>query len=240
MATSTDLLVELIHSKSQDRWGERNRQAFEVMFGASSGRYRKDAQATVALRAPEISSDTGVPFAAYIHPSNPTSGPYGGLSFVVFPAPDEACMVAMVVGTQGLAPDEAILGRPGHSRKMQAICAWLNKAYGKGQQVAWAKQDPTRDDLAAPETVKRLWPAYQKIFERYGPVLYAVYAPTQDQAATETAVTAFLDAMFEERGQQPLTQFKAEGEALQASWFDHLMPSCTSERGFDSHPRPHS
>ena len=95
MATSIDLLVQLVHAKSQDRWGERNKEAFEAMFGAPSGRYRKDAQATVTLRAPEISSDTGVPFAAYIHPSNPPSGPYGGLSFVVFPAPGEACMVAV-------------------------------------------------------------------------------------------------------------------------------------------------
>jgi 5-methylcytosine-specific restriction enzyme B len=227
MATSTDLLVQLIHAKSQDRWGERNKQAFEFMFGAPSGRYRKDAQATVALRAPEISSEAGVPFAAYIHPSNPTSGPYGGFSFVVFPAPDETCMVAMVVGTQGLAPDEAILGRPGHARKMQAICAWLNKVYGKGHQVAWAKQDPTRVDLGAPDTVKRIWPVYQKVFERYGRELYAVYTPTHDQAGTEAAVTAFLDVMFAERGQQPLTQFKAEADALQASWFGHLMPSST-------------
>lgn len=230
MATSIDLLVQLIHAKSQDGWGERNRQAFEALFGAPSGRYRKDAQATVTLRAPEISSDTGVPFAAYIHPSNPSSGPYGGFSFVVFPVPDEVCMVAMVVGTQGLAPDEAILGRPGHARRMQAICAWLNKAYGKGRQVAWAKQDPTRVDLEAPDTVKRIWPAYQKVFERYGKVLYAIYTPTEDQAATRAAVTALLDVMFEERGQQPLTQFKAEAEVLQASWFAHLMPSSTSEQ----------
>ena len=139
-------------------------------------------------------------------------------------------MVAMVVGTQGLPPDEAILGRPGHARKVQAICAWLNKAYGKGQQVAWAKQDPTRVDLEAPDTVKRIWPAYQKVFERYGKVLYAVYTPTQDQAATRAAVTALLDVMFEERGQQPLAQFKAEAEALQASWFDHLMHSSTVNR----------
>jgi 5-methylcytosine-specific restriction protein B len=230
MATGIDLLVQLIHSKSQGDWGARNKEAFEAMFGAPSGRYRKDAQATVTLRAPEMSSDTGVPFAAYIHPSNPTSGPYGGFSFVIFPAPDDVCMVAMVVGTQGLSPDEAILGRPGHARKVQAICAWLNKAYGKGQQVAWAKQDPTRVDLDAPDTVKRIWPAYQKVFERYGKVLYAVFAPTQDPAATRAAVTALLDVTFEERGQQPLAQFAVEAEALRASWFDHVMHSSSAEQ----------
>jgi hypothetical protein len=33
------------------------------------------------------------------------------MSFVIFPVEGEPCLVAMVIGTQGLAPDEAILGR---------------------------------------------------------------------------------------------------------------------------------
>jgi 5-methylcytosine-specific restriction protein B len=57
-----------------------------------------------------MSSDSGVPFSAYIHRSNPPSGPYSGLSFVVFPVPDVPCLVSLVVGTQGLSLDEAILG----------------------------------------------------------------------------------------------------------------------------------
>ena len=60
-------------------------------------------------------------FAAFIHPDNPTSGAYGGLSFVIFPAGDQPCLLGMAVGTGGVSPDEAILGRPGHARKVQAI-----------------------------------------------------------------------------------------------------------------------
>jgi len=101
-----------------------------------------------------MSPDSGVPFAAYIHPSNPPSGPYSGLSFVIFPVPNQQCLLGLVVGTQGLTPDEAILGRPGHARKAQAICSWLNRVYGDGNLVAWAKQDPTRSDLAVPDSVK--------------------------------------------------------------------------------------
>ena len=49
-------------------------------------------------------------FAALIHPSNPDSGPYAGMSFVIFPVPDGPSLIAMGVGTQGLSPDEEILG----------------------------------------------------------------------------------------------------------------------------------
>lgn len=228
----TDALQELtgiIHAQSTESWNERNKRAFEALFGTPGGRYRANAKDVVTLRAPEFSSDTGVPFAAYIHPSNPTSGPYGGMSLVIFPGSGAHCLVAMVVGTQGLSPDEAILGRPGHARKMQAICAWLNKHYGKGQQIAWAKQDPTRVDLDVPDPIKRLWAPYQKVFERYGKVIYAAFTPTGEADATTAAVKAFLDVMFEERGQRPLAQFTEDAAAVQAAWFEHLMSSTTRQ-----------
>jgi 5-methylcytosine-specific restriction enzyme B len=113
-----DALVGIIHNPPAD-WTAANNAAFEILFGAPGGRYPKGAEKTVTVRAPDISRDTGVPFAAYIHPANPKSGPYGGLSFVIFPVSDAPCLVGLVVGTQGLVPDEAVLGRPG----MHAKCA---------------------------------------------------------------------------------------------------------------------
>ena len=230
MTDNIQLLLEIVHTESKEPWSDRNRRAFEALFGAPGGRYRANAKDVVTLRAPEFSSDSGVPFAAYIHPSNPPSGPYGGMSFVIFPVFGEPCLVAMVVGTQGLSPDEAILGRPGHGRKIQAICAWLNKQYGKGQQIAWAKQDPTRVDLDLPDAIKRLWSPYQRIFERYGKVIYAAFTPVADSEATAAAVTALLDVMFEERGQRPLAQFTEQAEVVRAAWFEHLMSSTTREQ----------
>ena len=171
-----------------------------------------------------MSPDSGVPFAAYIHPSNPPSGPYSGLSFVIFPVPNQQCLLGLVVGTQGLTPDEAILGRPGHARKAQAICSWLNRVYGDGNLVAWAKQDPTRSDLAVPDSVKQAWPAYKSVFDRYGKEMYALYCPTDNRAGTEAAVTAFLDLLFEERGYQPLGSSLASYESIRGDWFEHLMP----------------
>ena len=147
---SIDPLVQIVHSLQQAEWSKRNEEAFEALFGSPEGRYPKAAKSSVTLRAPEMSADSGVPFAAYIHPSNPSKGAYGGFSFVIFPVADAPCLVGLLVGTQGLSPDEAILGRPGHARKAQAICAWLNQEFAHGEQIAWAKQDPTRTDINVP------------------------------------------------------------------------------------------
>src|ERR1051325_6162646 len=142
MPSTFDSLLDIIHSKTLESWKERNELALAGLFGT---RYAKRAEKAVALRAPGMhGNDSNVPYAAYIHPSNADAGAYGGMSFVIFPVEGEPCLIAMVIGTQGLAPDEAILGRPGHSRKMQAISTWLNHQFGCGDQVAWAKQDPTR------------------------------------------------------------------------------------------------
>jgi 5-methylcytosine-specific restriction protein B len=217
-------LLDIIHTPSQESWKERNKVAFDALFGSPEGRYPRQALTAVTLRAPEMSTDSGVPFAAYIHPSNPTSGQYSGLSFVIFPAPDQACLVGLVVGTQGLTPDEAILGRQGHARKAQAICSWLNQDYGGGSFVAWAKQDPTRIDLPVPENVRRAWPAYKSIFDRYGKEIYALYCPTENRAGTSAALTAFLDLLFDERGYQPIASCQADYESIRSHWFEHLMP----------------
>lgn len=220
-----DLLVDIIHSKDQESWADRNGKALQALFGSPEGRYPKAAAESVTLRAPEMSADSGVPFAAYIHPSNPKSGPYSGLSFVMFPVAHQYCLIGLVVGTQGLAPDEAILGRPGHARKVQAICAWLN-AQNSGKGVtAWAKQDPTRTDIQVPEEIRKEWSVYKSVFDRYGRELYALYRPTGDRTRTEQAVAAFLDLLFEERGYETIASGREEAESIKSAWLEYLMPS---------------
>jgi 5-methylcytosine-specific restriction protein B len=145
-----DGLINLIQTPGTEDWPSRCKAAFSELYSAKGGRYPDRAQRIASPRVPDFKGDIGVPFGALIHPSNPDSGPYGGMSFVVFPTPDVPCLVALVVGTQGLSPDEEILARPGHARKVGAICAWLNHRYGKGKLCAWAKQDPVRTDLDVP------------------------------------------------------------------------------------------
>jgi 5-methylcytosine-specific restriction protein B len=230
---SIPALVEIAHSLKQEAWSERNKAAFESLFGSPGGRYPKQSLKALTVRAPEMSGDSGVPFAAYIHPQNPGSGPYSGLSFVMFPVLERPCLIGMVVGTQGLAPDEAILGRPGHARKTQAICSWLNRKYGRGNFVGWAKQDPTRTDLPVPENVARQWPEYKNVFDKYGKEIYALYCPTNERGGTDAALTAFLDVLFEERGYQPISSAQASYQSVRAEWFNHLMPSVENSQVAD-------
>jgi 5-methylcytosine-specific restriction protein B len=217
-------LIKLIQTVGTANWQMRCRAAFDELYSAKGGRYPDRAQKVAAQRVPEFRGDTGVPFGALIHPSNPDSGSYGGMSFVVFPMLDVPCLVGLVVGTQGLSPDEEILARPGHARKVGAICAWLNHRYGKGKLCAWAKQDPVRTDLEVPSSVEKTFSPYGTIFGRYGKVLYGIFAPTDDVTATADATKAFLDLMFSERKQFPLKTEESDAERIRSGYFAHMLP----------------
>jgi 5-methylcytosine-specific restriction protein B len=223
-------LIRLALKKgSTGEWPAENQAAFKDLFGSPGGRYPASAEKSVTLRAPQVKGEMGVPFAAYIHPSNPTSGAYGGMSIAIFPVEDASSLVSFVVGTQGLSPDEEILGRPGHARKVQAICNWLNRKHGQGKLVAWAKEDPVRTEQDLPSNIAKQFPAYRRVFDRYGKVLYAVFVPTGAEEAMGDALTAFLDLMFEERGHRPLTALLPDWERIRSEWFQHLMPEITME-----------
>jgi 5-methylcytosine-specific restriction protein B len=226
---SVELVAEVVQSPDLKDWKEQNTQAFNSLFGSHAGRYPKDAEKRVTLRAPGMSLETGVPFAAYIDPSNASSGAYSGLSFALFPVQNGPCLISLVVGTRGLAPDEAILGRPGHARKANAICAWLNKRHGHQALVAWAKQDPTRTDIPVPDSVVKSWPEYKGVFDRYGKEIYALFRPTGVPEATRDALVAFLDLFFEERGYQPIKAFEESAKKIRDTWFEHLMPSTSAD-----------
>ena len=219
-----DGLINLIQTPGTGDWPSRCKAAFSELYSTKGGRYPDRAQRIASPRVPDFKGDIGVPFGALIHPSNPDSGPYGGMSFVVFPAPDVPCLVALGVGTQGLSPDEEILARPGHARKVGAICAWLNYRYGKGKLCAWAKQDPVRTDLDVPPSVAEAFSPYGAVFEKYGKVLYGIFSPTDDVRATADATKAFLDLMFSERKQFPLKPAEADAERIRSGYFDHLLP----------------
>ncbi len=97
---------------NRDELGQKTKTAIEGLFGE---RYRANSsrESRVAL----MSGDKNVPFAGMVHPENPTSGVYGGMSLIWFPIPADdagaACsLLTFVCGTRGLSPDEAIMGRP--------------------------------------------------------------------------------------------------------------------------------
>src|SRR5947208_2187853 len=102
-----------------------DKKGSERIIRSGGGRYRADAEKSVSIRALGIRDMDSVPFAGLLHCDNPDAGGYGGMSLAFFPGKNSPCLITFVVGTNGLAPDENILGRPGHARKVQAVCAWL-------------------------------------------------------------------------------------------------------------------
>lgn len=224
---SIEALVDVILERTAtDDWQTRCRSAFDSLFGSDDGRYPLAAKASVTDRVPNIDQNN-VPFGALIHPNNPASSGYSGMSFAIFPVPDAPSLVTLVVGTNGITPDEEILSRHGHARKVAAICAWLNAVYGGGELVAWSKQEPARIDRPVPENVALLLSAYHGVFAKYGNFLYAIFSHS-GRSAVHAATAAFLDLMFEERGHGQLGPAKQHAREIKDEWSRHLMPITTA------------
>jgi 5-methylcytosine-specific restriction protein B len=138
-----------------------------------------------------------VAYAGFINPENPSSGPYGGTSLVWFPR-DEGCLIDFGIGTRGLSPDEGILTRPGHRRRIASLRRYL---VGKGVAVAWARQDPASIGVPVPDLITKQLPAWAPVFKRYGTELYCLaVVPKDDPEKARVIVQAFLDLYAYERG----------------------------------------
>ena len=220
-----ETLLELTRTPYEaENWSEVSKTAFNEIFGSPDGRYSLRSKNDIQFRTPAAN----IPFAAVIHESNPTSGGYSGMSFVIFPIEDGPAMIAMVVGTQGLSPDENIIGKPGHSRKMNAIVQWLNSQYSGNEPIAWAKKDAVRTDINIPGNVVTEYPEYKDIFDRYGKEIYGFCIAKEEVA--EKALKAFLDFNFEERGYTPLSSYQDEFDGIKQNYFSHLMPTVDQQK----------
>lgn len=230
-------LVDLVYAP-RERWNDEARAAFTEVLQARFPRVkdlidRKNDEKRFQLRVNSDAKEAAVPYAALLPPDQELSGPYGGMSFVMFPADssDAPALIAMGVGTNGLAPDEAILGRPGHGRKCAAIAAWLNDQLSGS---AWAKADPVRIDLDLPRVLKQSLEPWANTCDRYGKVLYLTFAPPpKDSPGAEALVakslTALLDLFFDERGVEPRAEHRQPAEQLRRTWLSKVLPSTTDE-----------
>lgn len=230
-------LVELLYAP-RNEWSDRARHAFSDALRERYPRIpditdRKNDERRFQLRVNGDTKDGAVPYAALIAPDQELSGGYGGMSFVLFPA-DEAgspALLAMVVGTNGLAPDEAILGRPGHARKCAAIAAWLNGRVGGS---AWAKRDPVRIDIDAPRSLSQSLAAWSGSFAKYGRVIYATFAPPRVRSAAgdgvvTDALASFIDLFFDERRIEPKKAFQDHAEEVRRAWMARVLPATSDE-----------
>jgi 5-methylcytosine-specific restriction protein B len=177
--------------------------------------------------------EKSVPYVGLIPPDQDSSGGYGGMSFVLFPAsePGAPALIAMGVGTNGIAPDELILGRPGHARKCAAIAAWLNARIAGS---AWAKRDPVRVDLKLPGPTTRQLHDWSSACEKYGHVLYATFAPPRERTpesdrVVEDALKAFLDLFFDERRIAVKKDAVDDAEQIRRAWLARVMPDATPD-----------
>lgn len=157
-------------------------------------------------------------YAGWITAENPTSGPYQGTSFVWFPG--EAGSVAVLgIGTDGFGTDTAILGRPGHARRLRA----LTRLH---QGKLWVKPDLLDIANEVPAAVSQRWPDITSALKAYGRVIYAAVAvrATEDGAVVED----LLDLFFHEHG-IPLTsdakkRWDARLDAIAAAVFPSVAP----------------
>jgi hypothetical protein len=69
-------------TSNRDELGQKTKASLDGIFGE---RYRANSprEDRIALMA----GDKNVPFAGMLHPENPTSGVYGGMSLIWFPIP---------------------------------------------------------------------------------------------------------------------------------------------------------
>jgi 5-methylcytosine-specific restriction enzyme B len=200
----------------------------EAMRGIFGERYHKRSGAQLdAERPPFIRNAYGkggvetdhIAYAGFINPENPGSGPYGGTSLVWFPR-EEGSLIDFGIGTRGLSPDEGILTRPGHRRRIQSLRRHMVRV---GAAVAWARQDPATIGMPVPEAVAHQLPAWGPVFKRYGNELYCLAAvPKNDPEKARLIVQGFLDLYAYERGWEPLKDAKDEVTefvaTLNAAW----------------------
>jgi 5-methylcytosine-specific restriction enzyme B len=162
--------------------------------------------------------------ANLINPDNPPSGPYGGTSIVWFPTRDSGSLIDLGIGTRGLAPDEGILTRPGHRRRINALRRYLAR---KGLDT-WVKQDPSALGVPVPRTVRDRYPGFEHVFRRYGAELYACAAVPRDPDAARFVVQAFLDLYARERGWQVMKAYEGEYDSFHESLSNG---ACSRRRG---------
>ena len=205
----------------RDAYATDTRAAIESIFGE---RYR--AKTRYGVRTVILNDPEAVSFAGLVHEESPTSGVYGGMSLIWFPVENEgpdgpSSLISLICGTRGLAPDEHILGRPGHARHLRALRRHLRRTAGVD---LWVKQDPTALGEPPPRAVRERLSAFRHVFERYGDYLYAAAEVPRDPATASTLVRSLFDLYAWERGWAVLKGAAQEIESLKLELRANLFP----------------
>lgn len=221
-----DSLTELARAIAQGLTAPTGglRTSIDALFGE---RFQKRYHAPTAVRDAYALADgeEGVPYAGIVNPDNPPSGPYGGTSIVWFPTRDAGTLIDFGIGTRGLAPDEGILTRPGHKRRINALRRYLARL----GIDAWVKHDPSALGTSVPKTTRDRYPGFEHVFRRYGAELYACAVVPTDLDRAREVVQAFVDLYAYERGWQVMKAHEAEYDAFHAKLRDDIFEAPTAE-----------
>lgn len=226
-----DALAELTALIQQGRSAEESRikPAIESVLDE---RYHKASWKDVQLRNAyglvREGEEGGVPYAGLIHPDNPPSGPYGGTSLVWFPS-DTGSLIGFGIGTKGISPDEGILTRPGHRRRIAALRRYL----ARHRVEAWSKPDPAALGVEVPQVVRERWPEFNAAFRRYGAEMYCFAKVPADLSGGQFVLQAFLDLYAYERRWKALSAILAESEALLGALREDLFQAVSPEIVYD-------
>lgn len=222
----TDSLTELASAIAQGLPSPSGglRPHIDALFG---DRYQKRYHSPTAVRDAYAlaDGDEGVPYAGIINPDNPPSGPYGGTSVVWFPSRDSGSLIDFGIGTRGLAPDEGILTRPGHKRRVTALRRYLARM---GVDT-WVKHDPSALGTSVPKTARDKYRGFEHVFKRYGAELYACAVVPKDPVKARPVVQAFLDLYAFERGWQIMKAHEPEYDTFHAKLRDDIFAVPTTD-----------
>jgi 5-methylcytosine-specific restriction enzyme B len=191
-------LTDLLKVPHSELW---NVSAAETISALFEERYKQlSIKTDIQLRTPKIEFENA-PYAALINKNNPTTGAYGGISLVISPSQDgNSILIGFCAGTNGIAPDEDILGLPGHMRFIRALSQDLSAMEGV---FAWHKADPTLVDEKQ-KVFKRIpeeLTPFSSFWKKYQHVMYAVViCQAAHLKQAEQAFLTMLDHCVELRG----------------------------------------
>lgn len=201
------------------------RKAVDALFGERYQRSAaKDAQVRDAYALAREDAEGGVPWAGLINPDNPTSGPYGGTSLVWFPG-ESTTLIGFGVGTRGISPDEGILTRPGHRRRVAA----LRRLLAREGVVVWSKADPAALSVSVPKAFSSKLPEFATTFKRYANEMYCVAQVPSQRELAQFVTRSFLDLYAYERNWPVLKTYATEADGLLAGLREQLFQIPTVE-----------
>ena len=226
-----ELLCRLIQSGKPEIEGKKARELLSELFGY---RYHKrHFEKTIvrdALGFGEDSNEQNISFAGLIHADNPETGPYGGMSLVWFPSNDNGSIIGFGVGTRGLSPDEGILTRPGHKRRV----ASLRRKLAKTGVNIWTKPDPANLSVVVPKIVIEKFAGFEKALKRYGREMYCIAKlPNDDDVLAEDVIRSFFDLYSYERGWEIQSKFKSQRDELLGQLRQDLFHNVTPKEVYD-------